>query len=332
MTQFGVVIPSWGPAGDAGAIRELVTATEELGFSTAWFADHLLLPGYALALSPANWYEALSCCIYGMGHTTRLRFGTDVLVAPYRDPRLLAKMAATTDRLSGGRLTLGLGVGFLRGEFEALEAPSYERRGAVTDETLRVLRLLFEAEGPTSFSGESLCFENVHVAPAPLQRPLPLWVGGNGRRALRRAAALGDGWHPLFPGIEEYRAGVEAITALRAEAGLAAFTFSYSCSETRITDSASAAAASAPYSYADMGALPDDYAYAPPAPRAADGRALFVGSEDQVSDDIAALVDAGVQHFALRFWSGDPAFTPDRFIAQLRRFSEQIAPRFSVAP
>ena len=328
-TQFGVVIPSWGSGGDAGAIREIVSAAEDLGFASAWFADHLLLPEYALALSPANWYEALSCCLYGMGHTSRIRFGTDVLVAPYRDPRLLAKMAATADQLSGGRLTLGLGVGFLRGEFESLGAHSYERRGDVTDETLRVLRLLFESEGPASFDGEYLRFANVHVAPAPVQRPLPLWVGGNGRRALRRAALLGDGWHPLFPGVEAYRAGVQAITALRGERGLDDFTFSYSCSETRITDARPDSDSSEPYSYADIGEIPDDYAYAPPAPRSQGGRALFVGTEDQIGDDIGSLVDAGVQHFALRFWSGDPAFAPERFIRQLRRFAEHIAPRFA---
>ena len=328
-TQFGVVIPSWGAGGDAGAIRELIIAAEDLGFTTAWFADHLLLPDYAIALSPANWYEALSCCIYGMGLTSRIRFGTDVLVAPYRDPRLLSKMAATADRLSGGRLTLGLGVGFLRGEFEALEAQSYARRGDVTDEYLRVLRLLFESEGVTSFKGEFLEFKDVHVAPPPVQRPLPLWVAGNGRRALRRAALLGDGWHPLFPSIEEYRVGARAITALRGERGTSDFTFSYSCSETRITDASPKTDGSEPYTYADMGELPDDYAYAPPAPRTKDGRALFVGTEEQITDDIRALVDAGVQQFALRFWSGDPAFGPDRFILQLRRFAEQIAPSFS---
>ena len=328
-TQFGVVIPSWGTGGDADAIRELVSAAEDLGFSTAWFGDHLLLPEYAISLSPANWYEALSCRLYGMGHTSRIRFGTDVLVAPYRDPRLLAKMAATADQLSGGRLTLGLGVGFLRGEFEALEVPGFERRGDITDETLRVLRLLFESEGPTSFAGEYLRFENVHAKPAPVQRPLPLYVGGNSRRALRRAALLGDGWHPLFPGVEEYREGARAITALRGERGLDDFTFSYSCSETRITDTPPETDGSEPYTYADMGELPEDYSYAPPVPRTEGGRALFIGTEEQIAGDIQALMDAGVQHFALRFWSGDPEFGPDRFVEQLRRFAECIAPRFS---
>lgn len=327
-TPFGVVIPSWGSGGNADAIRDLVSIAEDLGFSTVWFGDHILLPDYAIALSPANWYEALSCCLYGMGRTSKIRFGTDVLVAPYRDPRLLAKMAATADQLSGGRLTLGLGVGFLRGEFDALEAKSFERRGDVTDETLRVLRLLFESEGPTSFEGEYLRFENVHAEPAPVQRPLPLWVGGNGRRALRRAALLGDGWHPLFPGIEEYRAGVHTITALRGERGLDDFTFSYSCSETRINDAPSVSDGSEPYTYADMGEVPDDYAYAPAAPRTEGGRALFVGTEEQIAGDIEALMDAGVQHFALRFWSGDPTFGPDRIAGQMRRFAERIAPKF----
>ena len=128
-------------------IRRLIGDAERLGYDSVWFGDHLIVPGYAVRQTDPHWYEALSCAILGMGMTQRLSFGMDVLVAPYRNPILLAKMAATASELSSGRLMLGLGVGFLKGEFEALGAP-FARRGPMTDECLKVLRLLFEGRGP----------------------------------------------------------------------------------------------------------------------------------------------------------------------------------------
>jgi probable F420-dependent oxidoreductase len=323
---FGVVVPTWGAFGDPGKIRRLVTEAETLGFASIWVGDHLLLPDYATALSPANWYEAVSCCLVGLGWTERIRFGTDVLVAPYRDPRLLAKMAATADRLSGGRLLLGLGSGFLEGELRALGVDPAER-GAITDEVLRVMRRLFEQEGPVGFAGRFFCFDPVHCEPKPLQSPLPLLVGGNGVRAQRRAALLGDGWHPLFPTPGQYAEGRAAISRMRAEGGREGpFTFSYSCPETRLVDAGSAVPRST--GYAGLGELPPDYAYAPAPPRDASGRPLFVGSVEQVTADLRSLVEVGVEQFVLRFWAGDPAAGLEDSLDQMRRFASEVAPRF----
>lgn len=329
--EFGVVIPTWGAYGDVDRILPLIDRAEVLGYASAWVGDHLLLPEYATALSPANWYEALTCCFVGMGRTERIRFGTDVLVAPYRDPRLLAKMAATADRLSSGRLTLGMGVGFLRGEFEALGA-DLERRGAVTDEVLEVMRRLWETEGEVGYDGRHFSFPPAHCEPKPLQRPLPLWVGGNGRRGLERAARLGDGWHPLFPDAPAYRAGRERIESLRAEAGAAStgpFTFSYSCPETRIVDDPDAIPRATGYAGAE--GLPDDYAYAPAPPVDASGRPRFIGTADQLEEDIARLVEAGAEHFVLRFWAGDPARPIEDAFDQMERFAVEVRPRFDRA-
>lgn len=329
--EFGVVIPTWGAYGDPDRILALIDRAEALRYASAWVGDHLLLPDYATALSPANWYEALACCFVGMGRTERIRFGTDVLVAPYRDPRLLAKMAATADRLSGGRLTLGMGVGFLRGEFEALGA-DLERRGAVTDEVLEVMRRLWETDGEVGYDGEHFSFPPAHCEPKPLQRPLPLWVGGNGRRAFERAARLGDGWHPLFPDAPAYRDGRERIEALRAargDGGQGVFTFSYSCPETRIVDDPDAIPRAT--GYAGNEGLPDDYAYAPAPPADASGRPRFIGTADQLADDVARLVDAGAEHFVLRFWAGDPTRPIEDSIEQMERFAAEVRPRFEGA-
>jgi probable F420-dependent oxidoreductase len=129
--------------------------------------------------------------------TTRLRLVTSVMIVPYRNPVLTAKALATIDVLSKGRVTLGVGVGWMREEFEALGAPEFDRRGAVTDEYLRIFRTLW-TESPASFSGRFYRFEALRCQPQPVQKPHPpIWVGGHSKAALRRAARLGDGWHPV---------------------------------------------------------------------------------------------------------------------------------------
>jgi probable F420-dependent oxidoreductase len=129
--------------------------------------------------------------------TTRLRLVTSVMIVPYRNPVLTAKALATIDVLSKGRVTLGVGVGWMREEFEALGAPEFERRGAVTDEYIRIFKTLW-TQSPASFSGEFYRFEALHCRPQPVQKPHPpIWIGGHSKAALRRAARLGDGWHPV---------------------------------------------------------------------------------------------------------------------------------------
>src|SRR5579884_1594762 len=118
--RIGVCIPTYDAYGDREVLRRLIVEAEALGYDSVWFGDHILVPGYAVRQTDPHWYEAMTCAIFGMGLTTRLSFGTDVLVGPYRSPMLLAKMAATASELSGGRLMLGLGVGYLKGEFDAL--------------------------------------------------------------------------------------------------------------------------------------------------------------------------------------------------------------------
>jgi probable F420-dependent oxidoreductase len=324
--QFGVVIPNHGPFGDRVAIRDLLQAAEALGYHTAWFGDHVVIPDYASQLSHPRWFDALSCCIFGAGATTRLRFGTDVLVLPYRNPVVLSQLVASADQLSDGRLTLGVGVGYISGEFAALDTPPYAERGAVTDEYLDVLRALWQSDGPVSFHGRYISFDDVHAAPPPLQTPFPLWVGGNGARALRRAALRGTGWHPLFPTPEQYAEGRARILAIRAEAGLAAepFSFGYSCPGVTVLDEGAPRAK--PLSYDDFPGIPDEYKYAPPFPAAPDGRVRFVGTPDELAADVRAYADAGVEHLALRFWTADPNATVDDVLGQFERFQALVAP------
>jgi probable F420-dependent oxidoreductase len=262
-----------------------------------------------------------------LGATSRIRVGTDVLVLPYREPLLLARMTATAARLSHGRLVLGVGVGYLKGEFAALEV-DISQRGAITDEYLTILRQAWEADNPISHAGAHRSYADVNSGPALHGDAIPVWVGGNHPAAFARAARFGDGWHPLFPTPDDYATGRAAIEHELAANGrdAGAFSWSYSCPETKLLDESGVTRVS--YTYEAAGEIPDDFTYAPPTPTADDGRPRFLGTVDEVGDDIAQFVDAGVRHFALRFFAGSPGFGVDQFVAQLERFAGEVAPRF----
>src|SRR4051812_7622853 len=249
--SFGVVVPPSGAFGNSGTLADIVDAAESLGYADVWFGDHVAVPRYAAAITDPGWMEPLTSCFFALGRTRRLRAGTDVLVVPYRNPVLVAKMAATADVLSGGRLVLGMGVGYLRGEFAALGA-DYEARGAVTDDYLRAIRVLWESAGnPVTYRGEHVAFEDVCVGPSRPQGGIPVWVGGNARSAYRRAATLADGWHPLVPDPDGYRLGRDEILGMRGTKD--DFTFSISLATTRVLDTGQAFV---PTSWAEFSEIP----------------------------------------------------------------------------
>jgi probable F420-dependent oxidoreductase len=333
---FGFVIPTYGEYADPERTLRLVQVAEELGYDDVWLGDRLVVPTYALPFSDPNWFEALTTGFMALGATSRLRVGTDVVVLPLREPLTLGRMVATADVLSGGRFILGVGVGYLRGEFEALGVP-YGDRGALTDEYLEVLEQVFAAENPVSHEGPGRSFADIHVGPRPGGGAVPVWVGGNHPRALRRVARFGSGWHPLFPGIEEYAAGRAEIEALRAGAeslpvggagaGAGAFTYSYSCPETKVLERRQEVFHS--YTHDDAGTLPPDFTYAPPPPTDERGRPRFIGTADEMVEDIELFAAAGVEHFTLRFWAGNPGFPVEAFEEQLATFMSDVVPRVS---
>jgi probable F420-dependent oxidoreductase len=325
--SFGVVIPATGPFGSPAVFGTVVDAIEDLGYDDVWFGDHVAVPSYAAHITAPDWLEPITSCLIALGRTTRLRAGTDVLVLPYRNPVLVAKMAATADVISNGRLVLGVGVGYLKGEFAALGAP-YERRGAISSEYVRVMRELWAGAGtPVSFDGEFVQLEQVCVGPAPTSGRVPVWVGGNARAAWRRAADLGDGWHPLFPSAEEYRRGHDAIVGMRDTSER--FVFSISLATTHLLD---AGGAYSPLLWADQADLPEDFGYAPAAPVTGDGRVRFVGVADEVAADVEDYVAAGVEHFTLRFSTGGQDANVTEYLDQLQRFADEVTPRFRADP
>ncbi|MGH7413851.1 MAG: TIGR03619 family F420-dependent LLM class oxidoreductase [Candidatus Rokuibacteriota bacterium] len=205
--RYGFYLPTRGPTASPEALEALVSRGEALGFSSVVIADHVVFPvviksKYPYTVSGAfpgqgDALEQLPLMAFVAGKSRTLRLISSVMILPYRNPVVTAKMLATIDVLSGGRVTVGVGVGWLREEFEALGAPPFERRGAVSDEYLRIFKTLW-TQDPASYRGEFYRFESIRCLPHPVQKPHPpIWVGGHSQAALRRVARLGDGWHPV---------------------------------------------------------------------------------------------------------------------------------------
>jgi probable F420-dependent oxidoreductase len=181
---------------DVQALVGLAEQAEALGFDSVWVHDHVFNVGHVYErIGGRPYYEPLALLSFVAARTRRVRLGTSVLVLPYHNPIRLAKTAATLDVLSGGRLILGVGVGAIVNEMEAMGTP-FKQRGAFTDEAIAVMRTLWTEEDPR-FDGTFSRFAGMKFSPKPLQRPIPVTIGGVSPAAIRRAARLGDGWQPL---------------------------------------------------------------------------------------------------------------------------------------
>lgn len=194
--RFGFVLPNnWG-IDDVGAVAELAVEAEELGLHSVWVNHHIVNAGYiADRLGDRPYHDALTVLTWAASLTERVRLGTSVLVMPYLHPMSTAKALATLDQLSDGRVIAGLGVGSLPEENRILGV-EYERRGRLGDEFIEVMRALWD-DAPADFDGDFYAMDAVIAAPNPRQGHLPIWIGGSGGPARRRAAAHGDGWHPM---------------------------------------------------------------------------------------------------------------------------------------
>ncbi len=208
--RFGFSLPVRGSLANHEGLVSIAQHGERLGFASATIADHIVFPTAVESKYPydasgnhpstGDAIEPLSLMAFVAGCTTTLRFITSVLILPHRNPVLAAKMIATIDVLSQGRVTLGVGVGWLREEFAALGTADFDRRGAVSDEYVAIFKKLW-SQGPVDHHGEFYNFAPLRCEPRPVQRPHPpIWVGGHSKAALRRTARYADGWHPLGTG------------------------------------------------------------------------------------------------------------------------------------
>ena len=205
--KFGVTFPnSWGIE-DPQVLFALGTKAEELGYDSLWTSEHVFNVSYVgTRLGDAPYYDSLLSLTHLAAITNTIRLGTSVLVLPYHHPVTLAKQLATLDVFSGGRLDIGVGAGVIEDEFRALDA-DFAQRGSVTDESIQAMKALWTQDLP-EFRGQHYNFSGMVFSPKPLQSPYPpIYVGGDSRPAVRRAAREADVWHPTSIGPEDLRLG-----------------------------------------------------------------------------------------------------------------------------
>jgi probable F420-dependent oxidoreductase len=215
--KFAVAIRNMGPQSNRATIRACARIAEQAGFDALFVSDHLCIPPDQTEGSGGHYLDVLATLAFVAGATEKIRLGVSVLVVPYRPAVLTAKQIATIQELSGERMILGIGVGWMKPEFAALGA-DFRKRGAITDETLNVIHHLFGADVPGAYVGKLVKFPSFVFLPRP-KRP-PIWIGGNGPAAMTRALKFGDGWHPMLPA-SELKAKVEELHAGAHAAGRA---------------------------------------------------------------------------------------------------------------
>ncbi|WP_112247359.1 LLM class flavin-dependent oxidoreductase [Kribbella monticola] len=204
--EIGVNVPNFGPGTDPGRLRDWARTVEGLGFDLLMLSDHVAITPDVAEQYPAPFYEPFTALSWLAGITDTIRLGTTVLIAPYRHPLLVARMAANLNQLSGGRFVLGVGAGWARQEFEALGV-DFAQRGELTDELLRTVRDAWTNDADYR-SGD-----------------IPIWVGGLSTAGMRRAVRFGDAWHPLRQSMDWMRnaLGVLAKIAENEQRALPAF-------------------------------------------------------------------------------------------------------------
>jgi len=207
--QIGFNLPNSGPLSAVGSMTRIATEGEAMGFDYLTMTDHVVLPdtkvpGYPYSESgefyeeaPIERHEQIVGMAWIAAKTSRIRLVAAVLVVPHRPAVLAAKMLATLDVLSGGRLVVGIGAGWLKSEFDAVVTTPFPERGKVTDEYIDAFRLLWTEHSPR-FDGRYTKIDGIVLEPKPVQKPHPpIWVGGEGPAALRRAARIGNAWYPI---------------------------------------------------------------------------------------------------------------------------------------
>jgi probable F420-dependent oxidoreductase len=290
--KIGVTIPNnWGVE-DPKQVLEFGPLAESLGFDSVWVMDHLFNTGYIRErLEDKPYYHPMATLSYLAATTSKITLGTSVLVLPYHNPVELAKYAATLDQISDGRVTLGVGVGAMTEEFDALGIPM-RQRGSLTDECMDIMKELWSNHLPR-YQSKRWEFSDLYFSPKPVQPTIPLWVGGSSPGAMKRTALRGDGWHPTGLSPEGFALGKQEITDAAKAAGRDASTMTWSTRvEVEVHGRSSSDRA------ASRSIMPGD------------DPAMMVAS-------IKPYQDAGVDHIVLALNSGD--------VTALKRLMESIS-------
>jgi probable F420-dependent oxidoreductase len=208
--KLGICLPHYGRPIEPSRLAQLASRAEEVGLDSIWVTDHVILPRDIALIYRSDMLDPLAVLPWLAGVTERIALGTSVIVLPYRSPLPVAKLLASVDVLSGGRLIVGVAVGWVEGEFEALGVP-FRERGRRTDEAIELFRAVWTQEYP-ELKTASYNLAGLKASPMPLQKPRPpILVGGASDAAMRRAARLGDGWHASGMPPSTFRAGALAV-------------------------------------------------------------------------------------------------------------------------
>ena len=311
--QIGCSAPSSGPLIGPDSLVRIATEAEMLGFDYVTVSDHVMIPTSIASRYPysdsgefpsgaaAARLEQLTAATFIAASTSKLRIVTSVMVVPHRPAVLTAKILATLDFLSKGRITLGIGAGWCEEEFIAIGAPPFAERGAVTDEWMMVCKELWTSDEP-KFDGKYVQFKDVLFPPKPVQQPIPIWVGGESSPALRRTAKYGDAWYPIgtnpqFPmdTLSRFKAAAAKLAGMTEKAGRdpKAVALAYRVSSN-----------------------PE----AQPKGTVDGERKLFTGSAADFAGDIRALRDVGVTAFDFGLFG--PSL--DTTVDNMRRFRDEV--------
>src|SRR5271156_1296343 len=314
--QYGFGAPISGLLSTPENLARIAVEGEKMGYDYATISDHVVIPrdiearypysdtGEFPGRSRGDRHEQLPAVAFIAGRTSRLRLVTSVTVVPHRPAVLQAKMLATIDVLSNGRLTFGIGAGWMKEEFQALGVPPFPERGSVTDEYLDAFRELWTKDDPR-FEGRHVKFADILFEPKPGQKPHPpIWVGGESGPALRRTARIGDAWYPIgtnpqnpLDSLTRYKSQVARLRKMTAEAGRdpEAVSLSLRCT-----------------------------VFGETAPRQADDgeHRLLAGPPALVAADIRALRDIGVGSLDFGFGGS----TADDVLAGMQKFRAEVLP------
>ena len=321
--KYGFTLPGRGPMATPENLSAIARRGEELGYYCLMASDHIVVPRHISSTYPyteggefpgsdsGESMEQLTLLSFLAGQTKTIRLATSVMIVPHRNPVVTAKALATLDVLSQGRVIVGVGVGWMQEEFEALGLPPFAERGAVTNEYIRAFKELWTSDNPT-FDGKYCQFSDISFLPKPVQKPHPpIWVGGESRPAIRRAANLGDGWYPIgsnpqFPmgEPEQLAAGLRRLFSYARRAGR---------------------------DPADLDVIYRTHRYelrrdgAAPSFSTSEERRLFTGSADEIAGDIRRYEEMGVSHLTLDMVRISPDL--DHMLENMEQLATQVWPK-----
>src|ERR1700761_1377700 len=314
--QIGFNLPVSGPMASPEVMANIAQLGETLGFDYLTLTDHVALPdpstpGYPYSTTgefytpdPGNRVEQLTTAAWVAAKTSKIRIALAVMVVPHRPAVLAAKQLSTIDVLSGGRLVVGIGAGWLQVELEAVGTTPFAERGAVTDEFMDAMRAIWTQPRP-SFHGKYTNIEGLLTDPKPIQKPHPpIWVGGESGPSMRRAARIGDAWYPigtnnahLLDTLPRLKAGIAGLRKMTRAAG---------------RDPSA------------VGVVYRVKRHGHPAPLATDGnRKLFTGTVANTIEDIAAVKTIGVTALDFDFEGREAA----RSMTEMKKFRDEVLSR-----